>query len=126
MPARRRSHCHRFRASDMRAAYPLQSHAKGNSLTTLISKYRHFSESYRGEETMCKRTNSFSLLIFVILVAALSWGCASPMVKLKVSRDEINKGDPVTVRWESKKAKTFELNGQKDEYYNVRTARRWL
>jgi peptidoglycan-associated lipoprotein len=70
---------------------------------------------------MRKRTNSHSLLIFVIAVAALSWGCASPMVKLKVSRDEINKGDPVTVRWESKKAKTVELNGQKVEKIGAQT-----
>jgi peptidoglycan-associated lipoprotein len=70
---------------------------------------------------MRKRTNSLSLLLFVIAVAALSWGCASPMVKIKVSRDEINKGDPVTVRWESKKAKAVELNGQKVERIGAQT-----
>jgi peptidoglycan-associated lipoprotein len=105
----------------MRTARPLQSPANGNLLAALISKYRRFSESYRGEETMRKRTNSLSILIFVIAVAALSWGCAAPMVKLKVSRDEINKGDPVTVRWESKKAKAVELNGQKVEKIGAQT-----
>jgi peptidoglycan-associated lipoprotein len=43
------------------------------------------------------------------------------MVKLKVSRDEINKGDPVTVRWESKKAKAVELNGNKVEKIGAQT-----
>jgi len=44
-----------------------------------------------------------------------------PTVKLKVSRDEINKGDPVTVSWEVKKDKTVELNGQKVEKIGART-----
>jgi hypothetical protein len=62
----------------MRTARPLQSLANGNPLAALISKYRRFSESYRGDETMRKRTNSLSMLILVIAVAALSWGCAAP------------------------------------------------
>jgi peptidoglycan-associated lipoprotein len=70
---------------------------------------------------MRRRTNSLSLLIFVIAATALSWGCAQPTVKLKVSREEINKGDPVTVSWESKKAKRVELNGQKVERIGAQT-----
>lgn len=64
---------------------------------------------------MSRRTNSLSLLILVIAAAALSWGCADPAVKIKVSRNEINSGDPITVSWEANKAKTVELNGQKVE-----------
>jgi peptidoglycan-associated lipoprotein len=70
---------------------------------------------------MRQRTNSLSLLIFVTVAAALSWDCASPTVKLKVTRDEINKGDPVIVSWEAKKAKTVELNGQKVEKIGAQT-----
>jgi peptidoglycan-associated lipoprotein len=61
------------------------------------------------------------LLIMIMAGAGLSWGCAPPTAKLKVSRDEINKGDPVTVSWESKKAKTVELNGQKVEKIGAQT-----
>jgi hypothetical protein len=70
---------------------------------------------------MRRRTNSLSPLILVIAVAAMGWGCAPPTVKLKVSRDEINKGDPVTLSWESKKAKTVELNGQQVEKIGAQT-----
>ncbi len=70
---------------------------------------------------MRRRINSISLLIFAIAMASLSWGCARPTVSLKISRDEINKGDPVTVSWESKKAKTVELNGQKVEKIGAQT-----
>lgn len=61
------------------------------------------------------------LLILITAGAGLSWGCAPPVAKLKVSRGEINKGDPVTVSWESKKAKTVELNGQKVEKIGAQT-----
>jgi peptidoglycan-associated lipoprotein len=64
---------------------------------------------------MRRRTNNLSLLIFVIAAAALNWGCSAPTVKLKVSRNEIKNGDPVTVSWETKKAKRVELNGQEVE-----------
>jgi peptidoglycan-associated lipoprotein len=57
----------------------------------------------------------------MMAATALSWGCAPPVVTLKVSREEINRGDPVTVSWESKKAKSVELNGQKVEKIGAQT-----
>jgi peptidoglycan-associated lipoprotein len=62
-----------------------------------------------------------ALLVIIMAAVGLSWGCAPPTVKLKVSRDEVNRGDPVTVSWESKKAKTVELNGQKVEKIGAQT-----
>ncbi len=62
-----------------------------------------------------------ALLIIIMAAVGLSWGCAPPTAKLKVSRDEVNKGDPVTVSWESKKAKTVGLNGQTVEKIGAQT-----
>jgi peptidoglycan-associated lipoprotein len=50
--------------------------------------------------------------MIIIVGVGLSWGCAPPQVKLKVSRNEIKQGDPVTVSWESKSAKSVQLNGK--------------
>jgi peptidoglycan-associated lipoprotein len=50
--------------------------------------------------------------MIIIVGVGLSWGCAPPAVKLKVSRKEIKQGDPVTVSWESNRAKSVELNGK--------------
>jgi hypothetical protein len=47
--------------------------------------------------------------------------CAPPTVKLKVSRDEIKQGDPVTVSWESKNAKAVTLNGQTVDKIGAKT-----
>jgi peptidoglycan-associated lipoprotein len=43
------------------------------------------------------------------------------VVKLKVSRNEIKQGDPVTVSWESKRAKAVELNGKAVEKIGAET-----
>lgn len=61
-------------------------------------------------------------MLFSLTVAvALAIGCAPPAVKIKVSRDEVRQGDPVTVSWEAKNAKTIELNGQKVEKIGAKT-----
>jgi len=61
---------------------------------------------------MNERIRRLGILIIIIIDVGLSWGCAPPAVKLKVSRNEIKQGDPVTVSWESKSAKSIELNGK--------------
>src|SRR5262245_51471139 len=63
-------------------------------------------------QTMNERIRRLGILIIIIIGVGLSWGCAPPAVKLKVSRNEIKQGDPVTVSWESKSAKSVELNGK--------------
>jgi peptidoglycan-associated lipoprotein len=60
-------------------------------------------------------------LLFLVALTIGVAGCAPPTVKLKVSRDEIKQGDPVTVSWESKNAKSIELNGQKVEKIGAKT-----
>ena len=57
----------------------------------------------------------------LVVLAGLIAACAPPAVKLKVSRNEVKKGDPVTVSWESKNAKQVELNGQKVEKIGAKT-----
>jgi len=57
----------------------------------------------------------------IVVGVGLSWGCARPAVKLKVSRNEIKQGDPVTVSWESKSAKSVELNGKAVEKIGAET-----
>ncbi|HEU0180197.1 MAG TPA: OmpA family protein [Blastocatellia bacterium] len=61
---------------------------------------------------MNKRIRRLGILMIIIVGVGLSWGCAPPAVKLKVSRKEIKQGDPVTVSWESNRAKSVELNGK--------------
>ena len=70
---------------------------------------------------MTDRKTNVALLIAVALITALASACAPPTVKLKVSRDQVRAGDPVTVSWESKNAKTIELNGQKVEKIGAKT-----
>jgi peptidoglycan-associated lipoprotein len=70
---------------------------------------------------MNERMKKLSLLACVAVTASLAWGCAPPTAKIKVSRDEIKKGDPVTVSWETKNAKTIELNGEKVEKIGAKT-----
>jgi peptidoglycan-associated lipoprotein len=70
---------------------------------------------------MTDRKTNVALLMVVALVTALASACAPPTVKLKVSRDQVRPGDPVTVSWESKNAKTIELNGQKVEKIGAKT-----
>ncbi len=54
-----------------------------------------------------------SLLLFVVVLAGLFSACAPPTAKLTVSRNEVKAGEPVTVKWETKNAKSIELNGEK-------------
>jgi peptidoglycan-associated lipoprotein len=61
---------------------------------------------------MNERIRRLVILTIIFVGVGLSWGCAPPAVKLKVSRNEIKQGDPVTVSWESKSAKSVELNGK--------------
>lgn len=60
-------------------------------------------------------------LAFIVIAASLAWSCAQPTAKLKVSRNEVKPGDPVVVSWETKNAKTIELNGQKVEKIGAKT-----
>jgi peptidoglycan-associated lipoprotein len=60
-------------------------------------------------------------LLFLLALTIGVTGCEPPKVKLKVSRDEVKQGDPVTVSWESKNAKSIELNGQKVEKIGAKT-----
>lgn len=60
-------------------------------------------------------------LLFLVALTIGVTACAPPTVKLKVSRDEIKQGDPVTVSWESKNAKSIELNGQKVDKIGAKT-----
>lgn len=53
------------------------------------------------------------LLATVIISTALLSACAPPTAKLTVSRNDVNSGEPVTVRWETKNAKEVTLNGEK-------------
>src|SRR5262249_1362955 len=60
-------------------------------------------------------------LMCLIVIAGLGWSCARPIAKLKVSRDQIKQGEPVTVSWGTKNAKSVELNGQKVEKIGAKT-----
>jgi peptidoglycan-associated lipoprotein len=52
-------------------------------------------------------------LFLVTFFAAMVTACAPPTAKIKVSRNDIKAGEPVTVSWETKNAKSIELNGEK-------------
>ncbi|MFN0086440.1 MAG: OmpA family protein [Blastocatellia bacterium] len=58
------------------------------------------------------KSNQIALLSFVLSMAALLSACAPPTAKLSVSRSDIKSGEPVTVKWETRNAKTVELNGE--------------
>jgi peptidoglycan-associated lipoprotein len=62
---------------------------------------------------MTHQSSRSPLWLFVITLAALVSACAPPTAKLKVSQSDIKAGEPVTVSWETKNAKTVELNGEK-------------
>ncbi|MCI0336224.1 MAG: OmpA family protein [Acidobacteria bacterium] len=64
---------------------------------------------------MNRNFSQLSLLLFVLLISVLISACAPPTAKVKVSRNEIKAGEPVTVSWETKNAKSIELNGQNVE-----------
>ncbi len=70
---------------------------------------------------MNRKLSQLSLLSFVLLISGLLLSCAPPTAKIKVSRNEIKPGDPITVSWETKNAKTIELNGQKVEKIGAKT-----
>ncbi len=64
------------------------------------------------------RSNSpklWPLFLLILAVTGLLTSCKPPTAKLKVSKTEIKQGDPITVSWETKDAKTVELNGEKVE-----------
>lgn len=62
---------------------------------------------------MIRKLHQLTLLTIVIAIAGLLSACAPPTAKLTVSRNEVNSGEPVTVRWETKNAKEVTLNGEK-------------
>src|SRR5215510_848363 len=69
--------------------------------------------SSKGERQIMKsKIEKLSLLLFVLLISILISACAPPTAKIKVSKNEIKAGEPVNVQWETKNAKTIELNGQ--------------
>jgi peptidoglycan-associated lipoprotein len=70
---------------------------------------------------MIRNFHKLPLLALVILLAALLASCKPPTAKLKVSRSEIKQGEPVTVSWDTKDAKTVELNGEKVEKIGAKT-----
>ena len=61
------------------------------------------------------------MLSLCALIAVFFSACAPPTARIKVSRNEIKTGDPVTVSWETKNARTIELNGEKVEKIGART-----
>ena len=70
---------------------------------------------------MTDKTKKLAKKLALLTLVALAAGCAPPTVKLKVSRDEVRQGDPVTVSWEAKNAKSIELNGQKVDKIGAKT-----
>ncbi len=54
-----------------------------------------------------------TLHLVVIVLAVLSGACAKPTAKLSVSKNDIKAGEAVTVKWETKNAKSIMLNGEK-------------
>jgi peptidoglycan-associated lipoprotein len=70
---------------------------------------------------MNRKFKQLSLLLFVLLISGLISACAPPTAKIKVSRNEIKAGEPVTVSWETKNAKNIELNNQRVEKIGSKT-----
>ncbi len=62
---------------------------------------------------MSHQISRYTLLLLVTTLAALLSACAPPTAKIKVSRNDVKAGEPITVSWETKNAKTIELNGEK-------------
>ena len=62
---------------------------------------------------MTRKLHQLTLLMAVVGMAALFSACAPPTAKLTVSRNDVNSGEPVTVKWETKNAKDVTLNGEK-------------
>jgi peptidoglycan-associated lipoprotein len=70
---------------------------------------------------MNRKYKQLSLLLFVLLISGLISACAPPTAKIKVSRNEIKAGEPVNVSWETKNAKTIELNKQRVDKIGSKT-----
>lgn len=70
---------------------------------------------------MNHKSGQLFLLSFVLLISGLLSACAPPTAKIKVSRNDIKAGDPVTVSWETKNGKQIELNGQQVEKIGAKT-----
>ena len=64
---------------------------------------------------MYRMRSTLPLFLLMLAVTGLLTSCKPPTAKLKVSKTEIKQGDPITVSWETKDAKTVELNGEKVE-----------
>lgn len=62
---------------------------------------------------MTRKYRQLPLLIVVVGIAVFFSACAPPTAKLTVSRNEVNAGEPITVKWETKNAKEVTLNGEK-------------
>lgn len=62
---------------------------------------------------MTRKLHQLTLLTVVVAMAFLFSACAPPTAKLTVSRNDVNSGEPVTVKWETKNAKEVTLNGEK-------------
>ena len=62
---------------------------------------------------MSRKFRQLTLLTIVFGITAFFSACAPPTAKLTVSRNDVNSGEPVTVRWETKNAKEVTLNGEK-------------
>ncbi len=65
--------------------------------------------------------SQLSLLLFVAVIAGLISACAPPTAKIKVSRNEVKPGDPITVSWETKNGKIIELNNQRVDKIGAKT-----
>ena len=62
---------------------------------------------------MTRKFRQLALLSVVFGIATFLSACAPPTAKLTVSRNDVNSGEPVTVKWETKNAKEVTLNGEK-------------
>jgi peptidoglycan-associated lipoprotein len=62
---------------------------------------------------MTRKFRQLALLSAVVGIATFFSACAPPTAKLTVSRNDVNSGEPVTVKWETKNAKEVTLNGEK-------------
>lgn len=62
---------------------------------------------------MTRKFHQLTLLVAIVGIAVFLSACAPPTAKLTVSKNEVNSGEPVTVKWETKNAKDVTLNGEK-------------
>ncbi len=62
---------------------------------------------------MTRKFHQLTLMVAVVGLAVFLSACAPPTAKLTVSKNEVNSGEPITVKWETKNAKEVTLNGEK-------------